>query len=239
MRMTLRRLRRDESGFSLIELLMAMALGSIVLTACMMVFLKGSESAVKIGDRTDSLARGRVTMNRVITLLNSQTCLVAADGTGQAPIVDGQSDQITFYASLGKVDSDPTIYRLRYVSTSKQVWEDRYLPSRDAANVLSYPATPSTSQVIGTNVVPYPATTPVFQYWQFVTDEGPTLGMIDSPALTVPLTADGRNAAVRVTVSLASVPERTGTADLRKTAMEGVALVGSANPGEPAKGVNC
>ena len=118
--MTARRLRSDQSGFSLIELLMAMALGSIVLTALMTVFLNGITGAVRVSDRVDALQRGRVTMDRAVTLLNSQICLVNPDGTGQPPILDGQNNQVTFYAALGVVDSDPTIYRLRYDSGTKR-----------------------------------------------------------------------------------------------------------------------
>ena len=86
MLMTLRRLRRDQSGFSLVELLVSMALGSIVLTALMTVFLNGVTGAVRTSDRVEALQRGRVTMDRVVTLLSSQTCLLNADGTGQPPI---------------------------------------------------------------------------------------------------------------------------------------------------------
>ena len=59
-------------------------------------------------------------MDRITTLLNSQICLLNTDGTGQPPILDGQNNQVTFYATLGVVDSDPTIYRLRYDSATKQ-----------------------------------------------------------------------------------------------------------------------
>jgi prepilin-type N-terminal cleavage/methylation domain-containing protein len=243
MLMTARRFRSDQSGFSLVELLMSMALGSIVLAALMTVFLNGVTGAVRVSDRVEALQRGRVTMDRVVTLLNSQICLLNPDGTGQPPILDGQNNQVTFYATLGVVDSDPTIYRLRYDSGTKRLYEDQFLPVRSGSTLTypSYPATPSSSRVIGTNILQTNATTPIFQYWQFITTAGPTLGMVDTVALSTPLNSTAEFASVRMTISFVTQPEHTtgSTNDLRATSLDGVATVGSANAGEPAKGVNC
>jgi prepilin-type N-terminal cleavage/methylation domain-containing protein len=233
------RLRTDQSGFSLVELLMAMAIGSIVLTALMTVFLRGADGALKVSDRVDAVQRGRITMDRAVTLLSSQTCLVDSTGNGQAPIIDGQDNQVTFYANLGLVDSDPTRYSLRYDAATKRLWEDQFPPSRNAAGALVYPGAPITSRVIGTNIVPVPAAAPLFTYWAFVTTAGPTLGMINTAPLATPLSAMDQLSAVRVRVSFATRPARSTTADLGSTTLEAVATVGSANPGEPTKGVNC
>jgi prepilin-type N-terminal cleavage/methylation domain-containing protein len=242
--MTARRLRSDESGFSLVELLMAMALGSIVLGALMMVFMNGVTGVVRVSDRVDALQRGRVTMDRVVTLLNSETCaLIDASPSALPPIRDGQDNQVAFFASLGVVDSDPTIYRLRYDAASKALWEDRYAPNRTTGVLRypSYPATPDATTLIGTNILPTTAGAPLFRYYQFVTDEGPTLGMINDTPLATPLSAASQLAAVRVTVSFVTQPEHTtaSTTDLRATSLDGVATVGSASAGEPVKGVNC
>jgi prepilin-type N-terminal cleavage/methylation domain-containing protein len=242
--MTARRLRSDESGFSLIELLMSMALGSIVLAALLTVFMSGVSGTIKVSDRTEALQRGRITMDRITTLLNSQTCLLNTDGTGQPPIRDGQDNQVTFYASLGVVDSNPLIYRLSYDSGTKRITEERFLPDVSSGVVTypSYPASPSVSRVIGTNILPTTAGAPIFQYYQFITTIGPTLGMVDNlTPLTTPLSTTSQYAAVRLTMSFATQPEHTSgsTIDKRGTRIDGVATVGSANAGEPTKGVNC
>ena len=118
---------------------------------------------------------------------------------------------MAFYAALGVVDSDPTIYRLRYDPATKRMWEDRFLPVPNAGIVTypSYPATPNSSRVIGTNILQTTASTPIFTYWQFVTTDGPTLGMIATPALAAPLTAATQLAAVRMTISFVTQPEHT------------------------------
>jgi prepilin-type N-terminal cleavage/methylation domain-containing protein len=243
MHMTTRRLRDDESGFSLVELLMAMALGSIVLAALMIVFLNGVTGVVRVNDRVDALQRGRITMDRVVTLLNSQTCVTGTDGIGLPPIRDGQVNQVAFTASLGVVDSDPVIYRLRYDPSTKRLWEDRYAGTRPGGTLTyaGYPGSPTSTTLIGTNILPTTAGAPIFQYFQFVTSEGPTLGMVDTAPLATPLSAASQLAAVRMTISFVTQPEHTtGSAtDLRATSLDGVATVGSANAGEPVKGVNC
>jgi prepilin-type N-terminal cleavage/methylation domain-containing protein len=244
--MILRRLRRDDDGFSLIELLTAMAIGSVVLGALMLVVQRAVTSSTQTSDRVEALQAGRQTMDRVTTLLNSQTCVLKSDGSGTPPIILGNANQIAFYASLGKVDSVPSIYRLTYDPTTRRLTQDRYDAAAGAGDPTypSYPTTPAQTAVIGQNLLPASAGAPIFKYFKFVTDEGPTLGMIDSPdgnGLATPLTSDAQATAVRVTVSFIAQPSHTSptTTDLRATALDGVGILASANPGEPNKGVNC
>jgi prepilin-type N-terminal cleavage/methylation domain-containing protein len=237
---TRRRLRTDESGFSLIELLVAMVIGSIVLTAMLTIFLTGVNSAAKVNDRVDAAQRGRAAMDRVVTLLNSQSCLVLNDGTSSPPIIAATDSAVTFYGSLGIVDSDPTIYRVRYVSASKTLFEDQFRPTR-TNGVLTYASTPNVSRAIATGIVATTSGAPIFSYYAFVDDVGPTLGMIDPTPLA---TASGLSSAdvlnaVRIKVQFSAQPLHTQASDPRRTSLEGTATVGSANAGEPTKGVNC
>lgn len=230
------RLRADEDGFSLIELLMAMALGSVVLTAMLTVFLNGMQASTRVTDRVDSAQRGRLAMDRVVTLLNSQTCLYNNDGTSSVPIVDGQAQQVTFLANLGTVAADPAKYRLRYDAATKILWEDRWTPSRDSKGNVVFATLASSSKQIGTGIVPVGDT--IFQYYAFDAD-----GTIDTAApigLTAGvLTTANRLVAVRVQASFAAQTDRTKTVDLRSTTETGYGTVGSADGSDPSKGVNC
>jgi prepilin-type N-terminal cleavage/methylation domain-containing protein len=238
----IRRLRSDDAGFSLVELLVAMALGSIVLTALMTIVINGTSNVVAVHNRTEAAQRGRQAMDRVVTLLSSQTCVVATDSTSQPPILDATDTSVAFYANLGIVDSTPMVYRLRYDAPTKRLWEEQYLPVTDATGKVtypSYPASPSSSRIVGQYLAPDEPGDPIFKYFQFVTTEGPTLGMINGTTLATPLTAQGKLAAVRVTASFVAQPEKTGSNEPRATAIDSSATVGSANAGEPSKGVNC
>jgi prepilin-type N-terminal cleavage/methylation domain-containing protein len=239
----IRRFRSDQAGLSLVELLVAMALGSIVLTALMTLVVNGTTSVVATHNRTEAAQRGRQAMDRVVTLLSSQTCVIADASSSQPPILDASDTSVSFYANLGKVDSTPLVYRLRYDTGTKRMWEDQYLPVTDPATgkvtYPSYPSTPASSRLVGEYLAPTVVGGPIFKYWQFVTTEGPTLGMIYETPLATPLSAQSKLAAVRVTTSFFAQPEKTGKNEPQATAIDSSATVGSANAGEPSKGVNC
>jgi prepilin-type N-terminal cleavage/methylation domain-containing protein len=233
------RLRSDESGFTLIELLMSLALGSLVLTAVMTVFIRGIEASTAVQNRTESAQRGRLAMDRITTLLNSQTCLYTNNGGPNPPIVDGQDISVTFYANLGDVSADPSRYRLTYDATKKQIVEEQWAPSRDVKGNVQYVGVP-TSKLLLASVIPEAAGTPVFRYFQFVTAVGATQGTIDPVPLPTVLTPTTRFAAVRVEAAFSAQPERSKLAtDPRSTVIRGAGTVGSAEASDPLKGVNC
>jgi prepilin-type N-terminal cleavage/methylation domain-containing protein len=234
------RLRHEEHGFSLIELLVAMALGGIVLTALMTVFVNGLQATTRVTDRTEAAQRARLAVDRVVTLLNSQTCLYSSvDGSSSPPIVSGDAQQVTFLANTGTVSTDPSKYRLRYVASTKTLWEDRWAPTKDTKGNVGYATNPTASRVLGTNLVATLAGGTVFQYFQFKTD-----GTVDPDAPIAlaagsSLTTANMLQVVRVSVTMAAQPERTKTLDLRSATETGSATVGSADGADPSKGVNC
>lgn len=241
--MILSRLRKDDAGFSLIELLTAMVIGTVVLAALMSIIQRAVVSTTQTSDRVEALQRGRVTMDRVTTLLNSQLCLLKTNGDGTPPVLVGDVNQIAFYATLGNVDAAPTIYRLTYNPTTRNLTEDQYAPNTTGVDPTypGYPATPTVTRTIGSNVLPANAdSTGLFSYYPFITTEGPTLGMV-GPKQATPLDATAKAATVRVGVGFVTQPSKTtgATPDPRATRLDGIGIVGSANPGEPSKGVNC
>jgi prepilin-type N-terminal cleavage/methylation domain-containing protein len=232
------RLRRDEGGFSLVELMMAMALGSLVLTAVMTIFIRGIQASTATTNRVEAAQNGRLAMDRVITLLNSQTCVYANNGTSSPPIVDGQDNSVTFYANLGDVAADPVEYRIRYDAPNKQLLEDRWAPAKDAKGAVTYPG-PPTTRIMATNILPEAAGTPFFRYYQFVA-AGALQGTIDPTPLPTPLTTAGRFAAVRIEGALNARALRSkSTTNRSATIIRGAGTVGSADGSDPLKGVNC
>jgi prepilin-type N-terminal cleavage/methylation domain-containing protein len=229
----LRRLRDDEGGFSLTELLAAMAIGSLVLWAAMQVFVTGIQGSSKVGDRVEAAQRGRLAMDRITTVLNAQVCLDSAT----PPISTGADQSVTFTANLGRVDADPVRYVLRYDSAAKRLIEDQYTPNVDVNGVVTYAGTPSRSRTLATGVVPERVAgtqQPMFRYYQFNAD-----GTINTTPLGTPLMAANLTKVVRVGIAFQAVPERTNNEDARGTTLEGQATLGSADPNDPTKGTNC
>jgi Tfp pilus assembly protein PilW len=216
------------------ELMMALAIGSLVLTAVMLTFVNGLQATTRVTDRVEAAQRARLAMDRVVTLLNSQTCLYTSTGTTSVPIVDGQAQQVTFYANLGLVSADPVQYRLRYDAATKRIFEDQFVPTRDPRGNPVYPTSVTATKTVASDIVPTLAGGVIFQYYQFNTD-----GTINTVPLGAPLTAATRLQAVRVGATFAATPESTKTLDLRSTTVDGSATVGSAEGSDSSKGVNC
>jgi prepilin-type N-terminal cleavage/methylation domain-containing protein len=230
----LRRLRDDEGGFSLTELLAAMAIGALVLWASMQVFVTGVQGSARVDDRVEAAQRGRLAMDRITTVLNAQVCVASTT----PPISTGTDQAVTFTANLGQVDADPVRYVVRYDSAARRLIEDQYDPSVDVNGVITYSGTPSRSRTLATGVVPERdaggAQVPMFRYYQFAAD-----GSINGTSLATPLAAADLTKVVRIAVAFQAVPERTDDEDARSTMIEGQATVGSADPNDPSKGTNC
>jgi prepilin-type N-terminal cleavage/methylation domain-containing protein len=245
-------LRRDERGFSLIELLAAMAIGSIVLTGLMLVFINGLKAATQVNDRVESSQRGRIAMDRVVTLLDSQVCTVVrtlnpAAGTNPAfytddttaPIVPTVSTgtSVRFYADLTGASDTPDLYQVTYDATAKTLTEYRYKGSGTIPN-RTYPATPSTSNVLLTDAAQARDSAgnplPVFQYFAFQPN-----GTVDTtqPLATVDTTT--AKTVIRVGVEFQATPNRTRQAtDRRRSILTGEASLSTADP-DPSTRTTC
>jgi prepilin-type N-terminal cleavage/methylation domain-containing protein len=86
---------RDQRGFSLTELLVAITIGMVVLMAAWMVLDRTITASGQIADRSEALQRGRQAMDLISRQLRSQVCV----GT-TTPIVSGSDLSVSFYADL-------------------------------------------------------------------------------------------------------------------------------------------
>jgi prepilin-type N-terminal cleavage/methylation domain-containing protein len=222
------RLRSDD-GFTVTELLVAMVIGSVVLTALMGLFVTGMNSSAKVNDRVAAAQGARSAMDEITTLLDAQTCQA-----GAPPVVDGQGNSITFYANRGAVDTDPTQYRLRYDAASRRVFQDTYTPTQNAAGDPVYPASPTAVRMVGESIVPIGAATSIFSYYGF-----PAAGSATPTLLTAPLSSSDRTKVVRISVAFTVVPLRTGVDDARSTDIQGQSIANGADPNNAGNGPNC
>jgi prepilin-type N-terminal cleavage/methylation domain-containing protein len=221
----------DERGFSLMELLMAMVVGSIVLTSVMYLSMSGMTNSAKITDRVEATQRARVATDRITSLLQAQVC-----NSGIAPITEATPTSVTFTANNGDVSSVASRYRLSWDSATGSLTESRWAGSVNAAGTLVFAATPTTRVVI-TNAQPVSGA--IFQYYAF----DPATGQVNAnplPMVAGSVAAANLGLVVRVGTALTALPERTKkVGDPRSTTVTGQAIVGSADPANPDKGPNC
>lgn len=226
-----RRLAREDAGFSLVELLAAMAIGGVVLTGVMTVFTNGLTASGSILDRVDSSSRARIAMDRVTTLLNSQVCLISPDEElGQAatpPVVAGSTaNSITFYADLDGNALTPAKYTLTYDPVAKTLTQYTYQGTGQmGTSTLKFPVAPTTTKRLADNVQA-PAGDSVFNYYAFT-----AAGTInDAAPLAVPISTADAYKVVRVNVKLQINSSRTKTDNKRRTVIYGQGAVATSDP---------
>ena len=113
-----RRIRSEQGGFTLIEMLVAASIGVVLLMAAFMLLDRSFSSSASIADRQDGLQRGRQAMELITRQLRSQVCVVVPPATGyQAPVVTAQDNTVTFYGSLSESSTNVEKRTLTFSNT--------------------------------------------------------------------------------------------------------------------------
>jgi prepilin-type N-terminal cleavage/methylation domain-containing protein len=158
----------SQRGFTLMELVVAMALGMIVLLAAFTVIDRAFTSNKAVTDREDALQRGRVTLELMTRQIRSMTC------AGQyAPVTKGTDNEVDFYAYMGDPTAGgstlPQLHKLVYDPTALTISETDY-PVTDVGSSTTPPTvstTPSVpTRVLLNNVAPVSGV-PVFAYYTY------------------------------------------------------------------------
>ncbi len=235
MRERLARVRSDESGFTLPELLTAMAIGMVVLLAAFMLLDRAVSTSSELSDRQDSAQRGRVAMEVISRSLRSQVCL----GDLQ-PITAGNDNSITFYANLSSTSDAADRRVIRYVASEKRLYEDTYVGTGTFPDLI-FASTPTRTRELAQPVQPIvdgTVTRPIFRYYRYV----PTTTTGALQQLTSPLSATDAPDVVLIKVGFSALPQRKveRTTDVVDgTDFESDIDVRLADPTRPAEGPRC
>jgi prepilin-type N-terminal cleavage/methylation domain-containing protein len=191
-----------EDGFTLVELLAALVVGTIVLFAAFGLLDTAVRLQAKSVDSLDATDRGRVGIDQISQDFASRICL------GDQPSLVSASDTgVEFYASLAPESSAVrlVVQRRRLTVTPTGIREDLWTGSPPVAPPALPPAsttTPTRTRMIVTGIRQI-GTTPVFRYYA---NEGaparPTL------LLTAPLSPSDLSQAVLIDVSFAAQGKR-------------------------------
>lgn len=153
-----------EAGFSLPEMLVAMLVGSIIITAALGLLEVTMKRSRDVAVRVDAVQRGRLAMDSITRQLRSQVCLNAST----APLVNASANQVTFYGDLREAPSGPVQvpyeHTLRYEPAGKRIVQEIRTGTMGADGTVSY-GWPQ-SRVLLTDVGPDGAT-PMFRYYMF------------------------------------------------------------------------
>jgi prepilin-type N-terminal cleavage/methylation domain-containing protein len=225
----------SERGFTLTELVIAMALGMIVLLAAFTVIDRSFINNKAITDREDALQRGRITLEQMTRQIRSMTC------AGQyTPVTKGTDNEVDFYAYMGDPTAGgstlPQLHKLVYDPTALTISETDY-PLASVGTNTTAPTisnTPSFGpRVLLNNVVPVTGT-PIFTYYTY--DPTATQGTGGFSALTsgsAGLSTVDQARVVKVAISFLTRPTGIKISDPHSTTFQDDVFWRAVDPESP------
>jgi prepilin-type N-terminal cleavage/methylation domain-containing protein len=202
---------RAQDGFTVMEMVVAMTIGLIVLSATFTLL----DSTVRLNNgvarKTDAMQRGRQAMDTITQQLRSQVCL---DWSHSAVIQGSTADTITFYDDFSEDGKKLVKRTLTFDTTKNQIRSARFEPPAGVSPLLdtSFPVTATGTQNVLENVrrqtdPKTKAPVPFLQYYAYPT---PGAGELQADqVLTPPLTKAQAARVARIEVSFLALPTRT------------------------------
>jgi prepilin-type N-terminal cleavage/methylation domain-containing protein len=223
---------RNEDGFTLVELLVSMVIGTIVILAAFMVLDATGTLATKAQDRVDATQRGRLAMDIIGSELRSQVCLPGAI----PPMEAGAGPTgFTFYSNLLDVDAAPQKRHIYILGDAimEQTWTGTFAGT-PGAQTVNWAATPTQRTLV--QPVAQVGVTPYFKFWGFDVALPAT---INTELNITPLSAADAAKVVQVDVSFVSRPTRAKAASPRDSIFQQSIFFRTADPMDPGKGPKC
>jgi Tfp pilus assembly protein PilW len=199
--MILRRLASDESGFTLMELLVGMFAGMVLVSGLFTILEVTLHQTTRTFSRVDATQRGRAALETIENELhsacyaNSVTPIVGAD---KSP--GSTSTQLVFWTQYGgDINPTPTQHMISFDSTAGTLSDTTYTTTGSSPKWVA--GSPTVTKQILPEVA-QSGTTPVFQYYK-LTSAGPT-------AVSSPVSATNSNNVAEVRITLVVKPADGG-----------------------------
>lgn len=212
---------RAEHGFTLVEMLVAMASGMVVILATLSILDISISESSRISERVDADQRGRLAMEKLLLELHS-SCI--ADPF--TPVQTGSNaTTIRFISQTGSQASftNVTLHEVKLNTATGKLTDASYVSSELEGTNMKFPETPTRTETLLTGVFQSKVGTteevkPVFSYYKY---EGGNLATTEE---SVPLSKENAEATAEVTVNFTAAPTsgRTQidrTVDLTNTAV--------------------
>jgi prepilin-type N-terminal cleavage/methylation domain-containing protein len=241
------RLRRED-GFTLPELLVTLFIALVVSMAALSLLEFTMKRSAEVDQRVDASQRGRLYMDTITRELRSQVCLdgnTPSMATRTGDPTDG--NDATFYADMTEdttaqlaVKPGADLHRLTYDPATKRITDYTYKSTWDKSvspPVAAVPATPTSSRVIATDVIPKPGT-PIFAYYAFDPKTNPP-----TPTLSLPLPPTAAGGALlasdvalvaRIDINFIVLPVHGKNNATTASTLQDQVFVRAADPNNPA-----
>jgi prepilin-type N-terminal cleavage/methylation domain-containing protein len=227
-RRLLTRLRRDERGFTLPELLVAMPIGIIVLLATFFTLDSSIVLTGKVTQRVDRTQRARAAMDDITRKLRSQVCPAA----GTSALISADDYSVKFYSFLGTRPFVPDIRQISWDTNTNSIIEQKWAGSGTAPNT-TWANSPTTRTVLSDVKPTFVSGTsgprgPVFKYY---------LGSSQTP-LTTPLGASDLTSTSRIGISFMTYAQSSNFTDPGQ-AMQSDVFVRTSDPNSSSTTPDC
>jgi prepilin-type N-terminal cleavage/methylation domain-containing protein len=251
----------EERGYTLVELLIAMVVGSIVILAAFALLRFTSSDVSRITARVRVDQRGRLALEKVMLELHS-ACVAPT----VVPIRESNEKELRFvseYSPLNKeTEAIPTselstvrLHKIVYTAPTEKTlgtlveesWPSTGSPPHYKFNEKEKPTTVKLLNGVQQSVTKTGEKIPVFRYYRYYNekDHEPVYGQLNPTALTAttasPLTETEAKNVTKVTISLALGPEASESATFandRAVALEDTAIFRLAPASETASESN-
>lgn len=189
-----RRVRRDDAGMTLPEVMVAILSGLVVMFAAYAAMQVATSGQVRVADRVDSVQRGRLGMERITRSLRQQSCLPTTSSggieSGLRPALEIGTDQfVEFFASTaanpdsGSNTNKWALHRIEWQQVAAgsadfrdggpatgNIIEKTYV-SKDKVAPYTFPSNPTTVDVLAEGVQQQVdgagTTVPIFRFYEY------------------------------------------------------------------------
>lgn len=189
-----------EDGLTLLELVVAMGISSILIALIVSMFVSGSRSVYDQQASTLNARLASTSMNEVTRILRAGTEIpVRGSATNLAVFAYAGSEKILLYSFIdAEAASDPAPLKVQFSrNTANELVETRWAAYHPYTGYWDFRATTASVRTIARSLLPPVATRPLFTYYD-------KTGAVLTPASGASLTdADIRNiASVQVTMQV-------------------------------------
>lgn len=219
---------RDESGTTLVELMVAIMTGLVILSALTMVILTTLHGSARVTARVEATQRARIALVRLMEELHS-ACVTPE----VAPVKkDSTGNLLRFIHQTGSGVQPIPVYSIVSFSAGTLTQQD-YAVTGTAPN-WGQGAAIGSPQTLLTHVTPTPPASSIFSYYRYEN------GAISKTAQKTPLEETEAELTVGVHAALTAAPEHTPVADAgASAAVQNAATLRltppSFNEGSPSK----
>src|SRR4051794_29149527 len=211
------RLRDDQRGFTLVELITAISIGMVIILAAFVVLDRTISASSQIADRSDALQQGRQAMSTITRELRSAVCV-----GNTFPIVAGTDSSVTFTADLtdGVSVTNPIKQRQISWNSTTGAMTETVTPSTGTYPTLMFTGTTTSVQLLYkvNQILDQPGNVPraIFRFYGYRANT--TDGTLDQ--LTAPLSATDLGRVALIKVGFRSFAARPITNDKNSTVLE-------------------